>query len=234
MRRLSNIFWGIILILIAAGLILYKMGFGFMSFIPSVSFWQLVLAIAFICIFINSLIELNFGGVFFSAAFFCIVFASQLHVEKLVPWTVLIAALILTIAMEMIFPGSKRSKHIYAHGSVTSDEVSGERIYESAHFTGASKYIRSENFKSAKLVSSFAGMEVYFDKVKVPEGEATIELYSKFGGVKLFIPASWRIINELNSVAGAVDEQGTWTGETDVTVRLVGENKFGGVEIVRV
>ncbi len=248
----SRVFWGIILLLLAVGLLMNKLGSPILGFLPDFSVWQILLGLAFAATLIESLIDFNFGGILFSLAFLGIVFNKQLHIEQLVPWTLLLVALLGTIALDMIF-GSKHKRHenhaaFESHGGCCGDNngevkqypvetVEGERIFERIRFGAVSKYVHSDNFNYADLECSFGAMEVYFDKVAVPSGQATIEIHSSFAGVSLYIPKEWKIINRMRSSMGAVDEKGyssEWTGESNVTVTIIGDNKFGGVEINRV
>lgn len=230
--KFKNIVWGIILVLIAVGLIANKMGAEMPKMLAGLSIAQILLGIAFLGILVDALAERSFGGIFFSVAFLGIVFARQLEIQNLVPWTLLLAALLLTIAFDMIFPKKSKGGH---DKHMVSGEASGEYIYEMTRLGGVTKYIRSDNFKGGEFVARFAGMELYFDKVQVPEGKATIEIQSSFAGVELYVPKEWKIINNMSSMAGAVDESGApWTGDEDVEITLVGSNKFGGVEITRI
>ena len=154
------------------------------------------------------------------------------------------AALLLTIAFDMIFPKKSKGGH---DKHMVSGEASGEYIYEMTRLGGVTKYIRSDNLKKFSKLMDVEDEDIkhrglgrlvylfYFDKVQVPEGKATIEIQSSFAGVELYVPKEWKIINNMSSMAGAVDESGApWTGDEDVEITLVGSNKFGGVEITRI
>ena len=247
-KNISKVIWGLILILLAVGIIMYKLGSPALAFLPGFKVWQIILGIVFLAILIDSIAKLSFEGIMFSIAFLCIVFAEQLKIQKLVPWTVLLAALLLSIGFNMIFGKHRRqNKHPYVENGSCSENstyflpakeaetVEGEYIYERASFGGVTKYIHSDNFNYAQLENSFAGMEIFFDKVQVPSGHATIEINSSFGGVEIYVPKEWKVVNNVSSFAGAceVDDR-SWTGDTDVEISLIGSNRFGGVEVKRI
>lgn len=240
----KNIMWGIVLLLAAVGLILWKLGNPVLSIFEGLAIWQIILGVAFVISLIDCIIEFNYVGIFFILAFLGMVFSKQLHIEALVPWTLLLAALLASVAFGLIF-GNKRSryakfrkfdsKHNQDHISGVNETVEGERIFEKVSFGGATKYIRSENFQYAVLDASFGGMEVYFDKAQVPSNNCTIEIHSKFSGIEIYIPHEWRIENGISCFAGGVDIDKAWNEDYGpVTVSLKGENQFGGIEIHRV
>ena len=251
-RKFSNVVWGIILLLIAAGLVLAKLDVPGMELLKVVSLWQILLGVGFGSMFLESLHDRSYTGAMFSLAFLCIVFNKQLHIQELVPWTILVVALLASIALNLIFGKSKRhyNKNYNNNGNynynggfqsgnnkqsrVQGDTVEGERIFEKVTFGAATKYIHSNNFQSADLSCSFGGMEIYFDNVKVPSGHATINVSSSFSGMDIYIPRDWKIINELTSFCGGVDIDSNWTGDDSVVVTITGQNNFGGVEITRV
>lgn len=245
--RVSKVIWGLILLLLAVGLIMYKLGNPIVAFLPGIGVWQIILGLAFLAIFIDSISKPDFGGMMFSLAFLGIVFAKQLKIEALVPWTLLLAALLLTIALNLIFGGKHKNHHKYIENGCMAENsaflikpgepetVEGEYIYERASFSGVTKYVHSDNFNYAQLENSFAGMEIFFDNVLVPSGHATIEVNSSFGGVEIYVPKEWKIVNKVSSFAGAceVDDR-SWTGDSTVEVAIIGSNRFGGIEVKRI
>lgn len=96
--RFSNLFWGLLLILMAVFMILSKMGF-----IKGISIWSVFFTVMFGALLIRGLIKRNFPSIFFSIAFLCIIYDDQLGITALTPWTVLLAALFLSIGMEILF-----------------------------------------------------------------------------------------------------------------------------------
>ena len=94
-----NIFWGILFVLGAIGLIVGKMGF-----LSGVNPFSLGFSVILGVIIIDSLFRLNYAGILFPIAFLCIIYDKQLGITSLTPWTVLISALFGSIGLSMIFP----------------------------------------------------------------------------------------------------------------------------------
>ncbi len=107
-KRFTDIMWGIILLLIAAGLVLSRFDVPGMDFFETVSMWRILAGTVFALLFIQSVRDRSYAGSLFSLAFLLMVFSKELHIEVLVPWTILIVALLASIALDLIFGSSHR------------------------------------------------------------------------------------------------------------------------------
>ncbi|MBD5467756.1 MAG: hypothetical protein HDR21_06350 [Lachnospiraceae bacterium] len=100
--RYAKLFWGLLLILMGIFLVISKMGL-----VTGISVWSVFFTIIFAAMLIRGLIKRNFFSIFFPIAFLCIIYDDQLGITALTPWTVLLAALLLSIGMEMLFNNSR-------------------------------------------------------------------------------------------------------------------------------
>lgn len=96
--KANKIFWGIFLLLAAVFLVVSQMGL-----VEGVGVLSILFAIFWVAQFIEGLVKRSFGRMLFSLAFLCIIFDEQLGIEAITPWTVLGAALLGTIGLNMIF-----------------------------------------------------------------------------------------------------------------------------------
>src|SRR5699024_9582694 len=90
MRKASfgRVLWGLGLLAAAAFLVLDQL-----HLIPvELGFWTIFWTVVFAATLITSLINRSLGGTIFSIAFLLIIYAKPLHIESIVPWTVLLAA----------------------------------------------------------------------------------------------------------------------------------------------
>ena len=94
----DNVFWGVLLVLAAVYIIINNLGF-----MPDVDVVRLGLGILCVVVFIKSLSGPEFGGMLFSLAILAILFDSQLGITAITPWPVLMAALLGSIGLNMIF-----------------------------------------------------------------------------------------------------------------------------------
>ena len=106
-KKYGAVFWGLVFVLAAVVLILDGIGieFGF-----GLSPWRIVLGVLLLAWLVYEIVRLKFTEIFFPLAFIFIVFqgplANALKMESdtiVSPWIVLLAALLLTIGVKMIF-----------------------------------------------------------------------------------------------------------------------------------
>ena len=201
MKRINDILRGLVLIAIAVCLVLWRLGKLTLRFsIAGVSWFWVIVAIGLLIVAVTSLCELNFGGVFFPAAFICMIFSKPWHLEALTPWVVLIVAGLLTVAFERMFPirGGKRNFISCKTGYESDDKYA----YYSLHLGESAKYFRQEELENVDLSLRMGGMSVYFDNVSVPSGEIRIHTRTSFGETHLFVPRDWKVINDVRCTLG--------------------------------
>lgn len=237
-RKKEKIFWGVFLILAAAFLVVGKLGF-----LQELGLWTILFAVFWAAVLIKGVIKLSFGEILFSIAFLCILFDEQLGIEALTPWTVLAAALLGTIGLNLLF---RRRKHYYGgrhKETVIGDNVEfgdvvsfsqGEEVRCECSFGSATKYIDSADFRYAFLECSFGAMKVYFDRAVIPSGHGTVELDVSFSGVELYVPREWTVVNSVDTAFGGVDEKGRNQSEGTPVLTLSGEVNFSGVTVIYV
>ena len=104
MRKASfgRVLWGLGLLAAAAFLVLDQL-----HLIPvELGFWTIFWTVVFAATLITSLINRSLGGTIFSIAFLLIIYAKPLHIESIVPWTVLLAAFLVWGGLRLIFKKS--------------------------------------------------------------------------------------------------------------------------------
>ena len=229
----DNIFWGLFFILGGIFLIIAKL-----DLLEGFSFLTLFLTILLIAWLVRSLRHMDFGGILFPIAFLCILYDDFLGIERLTPWPVLGAAAFASIGLSIIFKdyhmrnGSCFVEHPFCNSSSSYEEVTDNQFTFSTSFSSSVKYVKSDDFTNAKINCSFGEMKVYFDDAMIQHGEAAICLDVKFGGVELFIPKTWNILNHASSTFGAIDEKNRNASTGTPTVVLKGDVAFGGVTII--
>ncbi|EKN38220.1 hypothetical protein CFSAN001627_24224, partial [Clostridium botulinum CFSAN001627] len=155
-------FWGILLILGGVFLIISKLGY-----FPDVNVFSLLLTVFLAVIIVKSLLRINFVGILFPIAFICIIYDKQLGITNITPWTVLIAALLGSIGLSMIFHkhpkwvNNKYNCEDYKFEKIDIEDEGHVRFKSS--FGASIKYINTDNFEQADFDCSFGAMKVYFD-----------------------------------------------------------------------
>jgi Predicted membrane protein (DUF2154). len=232
----KNYFWGIFLILAAAYLIISRLGF-----LPAVGAFNVLATIACIALFVHSVLHLSFGGMLFPLAFIGILYDEQLGITAITPWTILLAALLGTIGLNMVFSKQKwKKKWKKNHGKYgieqdkhfdKGEKIEGEYVYMKSSFGSLLRYVTSEDLKYAELEANFSGVKIYFDNAKVPSGNATLNIDINFSGVELYIPAEWKVINHLDCSVGGISEKGKAPAGETITLTLDGDVSFSGITV---
>jgi predicted membrane protein len=100
-------------------------------------------------------------------------------------------------------------------------------------FSGAHQNIVSKNLKGGEIVSVFGGCDLNLTQSNF-EGSIVIEVVAIFGGVKIIIPPTWEVKNQVTAIFGGIDDKRAlmpYQGETRKVVVLKGIALFGGVDI---
>lgn len=228
----ERIFWGILLLISGIFLVISKLGY--FSDINAIS---IVFSVFLVGIIIKSIISISFAGILFPLAFLAIIYDEQLGITAITPWTVLLAALLGSIGLSLIF--SKRKYHDYKKTSVdyeSNDQVNTDehnRVKINNSFTSTVKYINSDNFEYGEVDCAFGSVKVYFDKVQIKSERAELHLSISFSGMELYIPKGWQIENKAVSSFGTIREKNVNKSEVITnTLVLTGEVTFSGVDII--
>ena len=139
--RVKSIFWGILLIVTAAFVVMSYMGY-----IDAGNPIKIGFSVIFAGIMITSLIDLNFFGFFFPAALICIMFDDLWGIEKLTPWPVIGISILLTIGFSLIFKKRPQKKcyNDYSDNVVEEYADADDSVVNcEAKFNGVNKYIHS-------------------------------------------------------------------------------------------
>ena len=233
----SQILWGIALIVIAILAILGKLGY-----LGEVSVISIILTIFFVVIIVKSIHPVSFPGILFSLAFLGIIYDRQLGIEKLTPWTLLLAALLGSIGLSLIFYSHDHrynGKRHFDFGDHNTDDVVIDKqdesmVHMNVSFGAATKYINSDDFKYAELDCRLGALVVYFTNAVIKDGKAEINLNAELSGIELYFPKEWNIINNLDCIIGGVDSNNAPSPTGEFTVYLNGRVNMSGIDITYV
>ena len=235
-----NLFWGFFFVIAAIFIILYAIG-GF----ADINVWSLALTLVLLPIIFGSCVRLNFFGILFPIAILAIIYAQPLGITNLTPWPVLITALFGSIGFSILF---RRNHYDYFHTSYKChhknnddehfseviDTPDSDAIEYNVKFSSAIKYVNTDNFKKANFSCKFGALKIYFDNAKISGNEAQIYLEGSFSGIELYIPKSWKLVNDIYTTASGVEEKNRSSNGDGPTVTLSGNLSFSGVEIIYV
>ena len=246
MRNRNGIFWGVFLLLSAAILVISQLHLITYSF----SFWTMVATIFLVAVLIKSAVYFSIPGTVFSLAFLAILYAEPLGITAIVPWTLLGAALLVSIGLSMIFrpliakhrpwinyrKGYTKGHHgPFVKMDYTADPdvktVDDPDVNVYVKMGTSIRYVKSDDFNSANIDVSMGDAKVYFDNVKVHD-TATINVNVSLGGVELFVPRNWNVVKGLDNNMGAISEVGNPISDSDSpNVTVVGLVSLGNLKI---
>lgn len=229
----KDVFWGLLFILAAALIIMNQFGF-----FVGTSMFELVATVILGGIIIKSITRINFWGILFPLAGICIIYADEWNIPDFTPWPVLLTALLCSIGLSMIF----KRPNIWAFHSHCNNDYSSNVINEqddkvifcSASFGESMKYVNTDNFEKANIKCSFGELKVYFDNALIPSGKADIYLDVSFGEAVLFIPKTWRVMNDVHVFAGDMGEKNRNVATDSPVVTIHGNISFGAAQIIYV
>lgn len=243
-KRAGNIFCGVLIIAATILWMLSKLGY-----IGDAITGHIIVSILWIAWLIKGCIERKSFSIFMSLAFLAIVWNKELGIEAITPWPVMGAAIFLTIGVSFIFKDSKRKNWQHKYDNNTTDErnteygtsqpheshVDGEHVYHMNRFSGAEKYIDSQNLKSVEIINKAGGMEVYLDNAKAAGDKVYMRIECIAGGMEIYIPKNWKVQNNIDCFVGVVEEPADIDmAVNDVTLVISGIVRAAGVEIIRV
>ena len=96
--KTRNYFWGFVLVLMAICLIA-----GQYDVFEGISLWKIVLSILGGAVVLDGLVNLSIEGVVIGGVILCFLWKNQLGLHNLSGWTILLAAILLTIGLNIIF-----------------------------------------------------------------------------------------------------------------------------------
>ena len=231
MKNIDKWFWGLFFILGGAAVIINQLGY-----LGGVNLYTMVVTIFLVAIFIKSVFTLAWWGMLFPVAITCILYSEQLGIEKLTPWPVLIAALLGSIGLSIIF---HKKSSITCFGSSSGEhfdtiinEKDENNFTFNVSFGSSIKYVNSEALERADISCNFGAAKVYFDNAKLSKKGAIININTSFAGVELYIPKEWNVINDMRTSLGGVEEKNRRTSEKEgPVVTLTGGISLSGIEI---
>lgn len=229
----GNTVAGVILLLVGTALFLRQMG----VYLPYWLFsWEMIPIV--IGLFIGAREGFRPGGwlipIFIGAAFLIDDIVPDVNVRKFI-WP----SIFIIIGLVMILrPWRARRRFVDSLGAdAGSDSVSstGENVLDVVSiFSSTKKTVLSKEFKGGEIVCVFGGNEINLSQADFAS-TATLEIAQVFGGTKITIPANWRVQSDVTSIfAGLDDKRPSVVSQQEPvkTLRIIGSNVFGGIEIV--
>ena len=211
---------------IVTGLVIVAVGVGFLLDSANViefgefaaTWWPLFVILAGLVMFINDTrsylwaIVVTGVGVLFQLR--------ELDVVDVDPWQLFWPAVVIVVGLSIVFsrsPGHKVSK--------------AERDDMTAILGGSEQMNTSTDFKGSKLTAVMGGTKLDLRKAKIKK-EATVELFTFWGGIELIVPRNVIVRNQTSAILGGVEDKTDQDAAKDAPVLyVIGDVIMAGVEI---
>ncbi len=254
--KTTKIFWGLFFIALAGLIMANQLGW-LNHELGGATLLMVMITILMVSIIIKGILYRDFFSMLLPVA---IIIAIN-DVGGWGLWTILLAALLLSIGLTMLFGAGwhKNGVFFYSKGQMdydgsngghwfgeevsvinvdakeTSEEVEGEVIRVVEKFGASSKYVKTQTLERMEVKTSFGAMKIYFTETGLKNDAATVYLDVSFAGMEIYVPRGWRVQNSLSGTFGGIDEKNRSLAEDDAPIlHFIGEVKFGGIEIIYV
>lgn len=219
MKR-KDITVALILILIAVYLIVNRL-----HLMPEIPVFTILFTVLFIYTAIRGFIRMHFFEGVVSLAIIGCIHDDILGIEAITPWTLIAAAVLIGIALDMIFKDGRerRDESCFSHGEGhytghVENGADGEYVHVQNSFGTVSKYVNSDCFREANIENSFGTCNVYFDNAVLESAKADIRLDNSFGCINLYLPSTWRVIVKQDTAFGGIKYKGSGSNAEDAPV----------------
>lgn len=235
----SRVLWAIFFFACAGVLVASQMGL-----IPiQIGFWTIAGSIILAICLVYNLANLNITGIVFSIAFLLILYARPLGIQRLSPWTILLAAVLVGIGLNLLL-GYKRHSYISVvrnFGDSTKSKVidgtfsrnagdTDSHIEINQSMSDVSRYIHSKNLETIDLTSKLSDISLYLDDAQAAGDIVHLNANVMLADVTIYLPLSWQVENNLSPFLSELDIKGTSNGGGPTLV-VGGQASISEIEI---
>lgn len=223
MKKISNILWGLVFIVVGVIFGLNAIGLTDINIFFD-GWWTLFIIVpCFIDLLKGGDVTGDLIGLVIGV---CLFLGCQDFIELKIVWKLIVPIVLVLIGLSIIFKDtlSKTSREIK---KINKD---GLKEY-SACFSGQNLDFNNEEFKGCSLNAVFGSIECNLRNASINE-DVVIDASSVFGGITIVVDKDVNVKINSNSIFGGVsDERRTKTNDAKHTVYINASAIFGGVEI---
>ena len=179
--------------------------------------------------FITGLIFVVVGGFFLSPL------VMQMDSNWVNTWwpVLIIFGGILLLLKAIPFFNKKSFSHQNLHSGLSNSSKDGFVVSENV-FGGSHHIVLDPVFKGARIKNVFGATILDLRRTTLEAEETYIDVECVFGGVEIFVPNEWLVVNEFKATfGGSEDKRYVEKDQLDYAHRLIlcGKLTFGGIEI---
>jgi hypothetical protein len=169
------------------------------------------------------------------------VFGKRFGLPVIETWKLIAATALAFIGLNMLIPRGRRSNYqcnnFGGSGGQPQQKIPTEgnndnNPYVGVNFGAVSRSLNADSLETVRLSCNFGAMEIYFNQVQLSPNGAEADISCSFGGIQLFIPKHWQVIDRMNCTLGGVNIKSfTAPAENAPRLTLNGSVSLGGVEV---
>ena len=242
--KLGRAFWGIFFIVCALFVVLNQMGI----WTYKLGFWAAVGTVIFAISLLDGLINRRITESVFSIAFILMIFAEPLHITRLVPWTILLAAVLISIGLGIIFRNrfhtvayankkikNFRNKREAITDHIFTDTVSkeqGAHVVVDQTMSDTSRYIHSKELETIDMNAKMSDVNLYLDDAQAANETVTMNVNLTITDLTIYLPLSWQVESNMAStfMSGDFEIDGTSNGGGP-TLIIQGRSNMSDIKI---
>lgn len=225
MKKVSNILWGILLVLFGVVIALKALGIAnFDLFFDG--WWTLFIIVpCTVGLFTNREKTGNIIGILIGV-FLLLCCRDVLSFDLL--WKLMVPAIIIIIGVKMIIGGLFGNKANDVMKKLKSDGANPKT--GCATFSGCNLNFDGEVFDGAELTAVFGGVKCDLRNAII-EKDCAVSVSAIFGGIDILVPEGVNVKVNSNSIFGGISNKTKPIKDAAVTVYVGGTCLFGGVDI---
>ncbi|MBQ7172858.1 MAG: hypothetical protein IJR88_01900 [Clostridia bacterium] len=225
-KRYQAIFWGLVLILAAAVLILDGVG---VALAPGFTPWRIIGRVLLLAWVVYEIVRLKFADIFFPLALLFLLFKDPLadllswNKEKIPKaWIILLAAILISIGLHIIFD---RKKTVYVNGVKVENEKIGVGKMGKETF-----YADAADLSGYTIKDHLGAVELFVTNKESYVGSGVITICDNLGLVTLHLPGDWNVLTQCRDNLGTISvPEHEATGEKSITLDVY--DNLGKVEV---
>lgn len=244
-NKIYRLFRGIFFIACAILIVLNQIGI----FTYKLGFWAIIGSAIFLWGIIDGLIKARITEAVFSISFLLMIFAQPLHITKLVPWTLLLAAALISIGLSIIFHNrfhtiiytrnkvkrmENKSKFFSNNmNNIFTDTAINEKkskVKINQTLSDTSRYINSKELKAINIGAKMSSINLYLDNAEAAGNHVDLNLDLLMVNLTLFVPLSWTIDNTIDPTFSNLEISGTSNGGGPV-LHIAGHVNMSNIKI---
>ena len=141
--------------------------------------------------------------------------------------------ILIILGIALIF--KRQGKHQSFTDNHDSTKFDLDYVDDISIFGGGRKLITSQNFRGGKTTVILGGTTIDLHEANLAEGHNSLTITAMFGGIEVIVPRDWKVIVNVTSIFGGVDDKRILNPdqvyESNKVLIIRGTAIFGGCEL---